>query len=178
METKSNESLVAELEASVTTGQRITPFLWFADRAEEAINFYTSVFRDSAIMNIHRLPAEAPGKEGRMLTATFRLKGLEFMILEAGPMFEHTPAISFFVHCKTQEEVDHLWEVLTANGGEKGQCGWLKDRFGVSWQIVPDALGELMGAPDRAKAANVMNAMMKMTKLDIAALRAAYDSQS
>jgi predicted 3-demethylubiquinone-9 3-methyltransferase (glyoxalase superfamily) len=159
------------------SGQRITPFLWFPDRAEEAIKFYTSVFKEAEVIDIHRLPAEAPGKEGRMLTATFRLKGLEFMILEAGPMFDFTPAISFFVHCETQEEVDYLWEQLTSDGGKESRCSWLVDKFGVSWQIVPNALGRLMGDPDRVKAARVMEAMMKMNKIDIAALEKAYDGK-
>lgn len=163
---------------TITTGTakpRVTPFLWFADRAEEAVNFYTSVFNDSAIVNMHRLPAEAPGKEGRMLTATFRVKGAEFMILEGGPMFEFTPAVSFFVHCETQEEVDFLWDKLTAEG-VPNRCGWLTDKFGVTWQIVPDALGRLMGDPNPIKARAVQEAMMKMVKLDSAALQNAYDN--
>lgn len=163
--------------AENTAAQRITPFLWFADRAEEAINFYASVFKDSAIVNISRLPAEAPGKEGRMMMATFRLKGLEFMILEGGPMFEFTPAVSFFVHCETQEEVDELWDKLTADGGKPSQCGWLNDKYGVTWQIVPDALGRLMGDPNPVKGRNVQQAMMKMVKLDVAGLQEAYDRE-
>jgi predicted 3-demethylubiquinone-9 3-methyltransferase (glyoxalase superfamily) len=159
-----------------TSAQRITPFLWFKDRAEEAINFYTSVFKDAEIVNISRLPTEAPGKAGRMITATFRLKGLEFMILEGGPMFQFSPAVSFFVHCETQEEIDFLWDKLTAEG-KPSQCGWLDDKYGITWQIVPDALGELMGDPDPVKAKNVMNAMMQMVKLDIAGLRAAYERE-
>ena len=158
----------------ISTEQRITPFLWFADRAEEAINFYTSIFSDAEVVDIHRLPAEAPGKEGRMITATFRLKGLELMVLEGGPMFDLTPAVSFFVHCETQEEVDHLWNAL-GEGGKDIQCGWLTDKFGITWQIVPDALGRLMGDPNRAKAAAVQQAMMKMGKIIIADLEAAYE---
>jgi len=158
----------------VSTEQRITPFIWFADRAEEAIKFYASVFSDAEVVDIHRLPAEAPGKEGRMVTATFRLKGLEFMVLEGGPMFELTPAISFFVHCETQEEVDHLWDAL-GEGGKHIQCGWLTDKFDVTWQIVPDALGRLMSDPNRAKATAVQEAMMKMEKIIIADLEAAYE---
>jgi len=158
----------------ISTEQRITPFLWFADRAEEAIKFYASVFSDAEVVDIHRLPAEAPGKDGRMITATFRLKGLEFMVLEGGPMFEITPAISFFVHCETQEEVDHLWDAL-GEGGKYIQCGWLTDKFGITWQIVPDALGRLMGDPNRTKAAAVQQAMMKMGKIIIVDLEAAYE---
>jgi predicted 3-demethylubiquinone-9 3-methyltransferase (glyoxalase superfamily) len=157
-----------------TTAQRVTPFLWFADRAEEALNFYKSIFKDAEITGVQRLPAEAKGKEGRMLTATFRLNGLEFMILEGGPMFEFTPAISFFVHCKTQEEVDHFWDGL-GEGGKYIQCGWLTDKFGITWQVVPDALGRLMGDPNRAKAKAVQEAMMKMGKIVIAELEAAYE---
>jgi len=165
METKSN-----------STAQRVTPFLWYADRAEEAINFYMSIFRDSEIDSISRLPAEAPGKEGRMFMATIRIKGLELMILEGGPLFEFTPAVSFFVHCAEQEEVDFLWDKLTGDGGKPSQCGWLVDKYGVSWQIIPDALGRLMGDPNRAKAGAVQQAMMKMIKLDGNALQAAFDA--
>lgn len=155
------------------TRQRVTPFLWFEDKAEEAINFYKSVFNDFEVISMHRLPAEAPGKEGRMLTATIRIKGLELMILEGGPMFQFSPAISMFVHCETQQEVDHLWNALTAEG-KPNQCGWLDDKYGITWQIVPDALGRLMGDPNRKKAVAVQQAMMKMGKLDAAALQEAY----
>jgi predicted 3-demethylubiquinone-9 3-methyltransferase (glyoxalase superfamily) len=154
--------------------QRITPFLWFADRAEEAVNFYTSIFKDAEVVGMNRLPAEAPGKEGRMLTATIRLNGLELMILEAGPMFKFSPATSFFVHCATQEEVDYLWDALTAEG-TPSRCGWLDDKYGVTWQIVPDALGRLMSDPNPVKAQAVQQAMMQMVKLDAAALQEAYD---
>jgi len=154
--------------------QRITPFLWFKDSAEEAIKFYTSVFKDSAIVNMHRLPADI-GPGANMLTATFRIKGVEFMVLEGGPIFEFTPAISFFVHCETQEEVDHLWDKLTSDGGKESQCGWLEDKYGISWQIIPDILGRLMGDPDRVKAGRVMQAMLTMRKIDSAALQRAYD---
>jgi len=161
---------------SNSTAQRITPFLWYADHAEEAINFYMSIFKDSQVVSMNRLPDEAPGKEGRMLTATIRIKGLELMILEGGPLFEFTPAISLFVHCAEQDEVDFLWEKFIANGGKPSQCGWLDDKYGVTWQIVPDALGRLMGDPNPVKARAVMHAMMKMIKLDSAALQAAYDA--
>ena len=154
--------------------QSVTPFLWYADHAEEAINFYMSIFKDSQIVSISRLPDEAPGKAGRMLTATIRIKGLELMILEGGPLFEFTPAISLFVHCAEQEEVDFLWVKFIANGGKPSQCGWLDDKYGVTWQIVPDALGRLMGGPNPIKARAVMHAMMKMIKIDVAGLQKAY----
>jgi predicted 3-demethylubiquinone-9 3-methyltransferase (glyoxalase superfamily) len=153
--------------------QMITPFLWFDGKVEEAINFYTSIFPNSEIVNTHRLPGNAPGGTGKILTGTFKLNGLEFMILDGGPMFKFNESISFFVKCETQEEVDHLWNALTADGGKESQCGWLKDKYGVSWQIVPDALGKLMGDPDPRRAQNVMQAMMKMGKLNIAELKAA-----
>ena len=155
--------------------QNITPFLWFDGRVEEAVNFYTSVFKNSEIINQHRLPAEVPGQNGKVMTATIRLSGVEFMLLDAGPQFKFTEAVSFFVKCEMQEEVDDLWDALTANGGKGGRCGWLKDKYGVSWQIIPNALGRLMGDPDPLKARNVMQAMMQMDKIEIAGLEAAYE---
>eukprot|EP01037_Dinobryon_pediforme_P003732 gene3732-3778_t len=160
---------------SIQVSQQITPFLWFDGRVEEAIELYTSVFPNSHVLNINRLPAEVPGHNGKIITAAFVLNGVEFMILDGGPQFKLNESVSFFVKCETQEEVDHLWNSLTADGGKESRCGWLKDKFGVSWQIVPNVLGRLMGAPDRARAQNVMQAMMKMAKLDIAGLQAAYD---
>jgi predicted 3-demethylubiquinone-9 3-methyltransferase (glyoxalase superfamily) len=157
------------------TTQQITPFLWFDGRVEEALNFYTSVFPNSEIVNMNRLPGEVPGHSGKVMTATFRLNDVEFMILDGGPMFKFNEAVSFFVKCETQTEVDHLWNSLTADGGQPSQCGWLKDQYGVSWQIVPNALGRLMGNPNPAKAQNVMKAMMQMGKLDIAALEKACE---
>jgi predicted 3-demethylubiquinone-9 3-methyltransferase (glyoxalase superfamily) len=151
--------------------QMITPFLWFDGKVEEAINFYISIFPNSEIINTHRLPGEA----GKILTGTFRLNGVEFMILDGGPLFKFNESVSFFVKCETQQEVDHLWNALTADGGQESRCGWLKDKYGVSWQIVPNALGELLSDPDPQKAQNVMQAMMKMGKLNIAELQAAYD---
>jgi len=159
-----------------TAGQRITPFLWFNGRVEEAVNFYTTIFKDAQILNMSRLPGETPGVQGKAQMATFRINGLEMMILDGGPLFTPTPAISFFVKCETQEEVDYYWEKLS-DGGTLSQCGWLDDKFGISWQIVPNALGRLMGDANPVKAKNVMNAMMKMIKLDIATLQAAYDSE-
>ena len=158
-----------------SNAQNITPFLWFDGRVEEAINFYTSIFPDSEVINMNRLPGEVPGRVGKVMTGSFRLNGSEFMILDGGPMFTASPAISFFVKCETQQDVDHYWEKLPADGGSTSQCGWLTDKFGITWQIVPNALGELMYKTDPAKAQNVMKAMMKMTKLEIAALKKAYD---
>ncbi|WP_245845619.1 VOC family protein [Mucilaginibacter xinganensis] len=157
-----------------TTGQAITPFLWFNGNVEEAVTFYTTIFKDSRVGHLHRLPAEAPGKSGKIITGNFFLNGMEFMILDGGPQFTLTPAISFFVKCETQEEVDHYWEKLS-EGGKKDRCGWLTDQFGVSWQIVPNALGRLMGGPNPEKSGRVMNAMMKMNKLIIADLEQAYN---
>jgi predicted 3-demethylubiquinone-9 3-methyltransferase (glyoxalase superfamily) len=163
--------------AGNTDTQQITPFLWFDGKVEEAVNFYTSVFKNSEVVNINRLPAEVPGHSGKVMMATMRLNGVEFMLLDGGPMFKFTEAISFYVKCETQEEVDDLWNKLTADGGQESQCAWLKDKYGVSWQIVPNALGRLMGDPNRVKAGNVMKAMLQMKKIDIAALQAAYDKE-
>jgi predicted 3-demethylubiquinone-9 3-methyltransferase (glyoxalase superfamily) len=164
-------------ETNISSPQKITPFLWFDGRVDEAVNFYSAVFENSEVLNISRLPEEAPGREGKALMATIRLCGLEFMLLDGGPMFKFTEAVSFFVHCETQEEVDTYWNKLTADGGQESKCGWLKDKFGLSWQIVPNALGRLMGDPNRKKAGHVMNAMLQMTKIDIAVLQAAYDRE-
>jgi predicted 3-demethylubiquinone-9 3-methyltransferase (glyoxalase superfamily) len=154
--------------------QKITPFLWFDDQAEEAVNFYTSIFKNSRIGSISRYGEEGPGGKGKVMTATFQLDGQEFMALNGGPVFTFSPAVSFFVNCETQEEVDELWERLS-EGGEKGQCGWLKDKFGVSWQIVPTILGELLNDPDAEKASRVTKAMLQMNKLDIKILKQAYE---
>jgi predicted 3-demethylubiquinone-9 3-methyltransferase (glyoxalase superfamily) len=154
--------------------QKITPFLWFNDQAEEAMNFYTSIFKNSRIISVSRYGEGGPGPQGSVMTATFELDGQEFMALNGGPLFTFTEAISFFVNCETQAEVDELWGKLT-EGGEESQCGWLKDKFGLSWQIVPSVLGELLNDPDAEKAGRVMNAMLKMKKIDIAGLRAAYE---
>ena len=152
--------------------QKITPFLWFNDNAEEAMNFYSSIFKNAKIGNVNHYPEGVPGFAGKVSTATFQLEGQEFMVLNAGPKFKFTEAISFFVNCETQEEVDDLWAKLSA-GGEEQKCGWLKDKFGLSWQIIPSALGKLMGDKDRAKANRVMMAMLQMTKIDIAGLQRA-----
>ena len=157
--------------------QKITPFLWFDNQAEEAVNFYTSIFTDSSIEQIARYGDEGPGEKGSVMTVTFRLFGQEFMALNGGPYFTFSPAISFFVHCDTQKEVDWFWEKLS-EGGEKEQCGWVKDKFGVTWQIVPTILGELLGDSDPEKARRVTQAMLQMNKLDIARLKQAYESDS
>ena len=153
--------------------QKITPFLWFNGEAEEAMNFYTSVFKDSKIVEVSRMPEGGPGPAGSVVTGKFELAGQEFMALNGGPEFKFTEAISLFVSCETQEEVDYYWEKLSASP-EDEQCGWLKDRYGLSWQIIPTALGELMGDPDPAKASRVMQAMLQMKKIDIARLQEAH----
>lgn len=155
--------------------QKITPFLWFNDNAEEAMNFYTSIFKNAKVKNASHYPEGFPGvMGGKLMTATFELEGQEFMVLNGGPMYQFTEAISFFVKCRDQEEVDHFWNALLADGGQESRCGWLKDKYGLSWQIIPDALGRLMGDSDRAKAGRVMNAMMQMVKIDVAKLEEAY----
>jgi len=154
--------------------KKITPFLWFDGKAEEAMNFYVSVFRNSSIGSVSRYGEAGPGAKGTVMSATFQLDGQDFMALNGGPHFTFTPAISLFVNCETQQEVDELWEKLSS-GGEKGQCGWLKDRYGLSWQIIPSALGKLLQDKDPRKASRVMNAMMQMTKIDISRLKQAYE---
>jgi predicted 3-demethylubiquinone-9 3-methyltransferase (glyoxalase superfamily) len=148
--------------------QKITPFLWFDGRAEEAMNFYVSIFRNSKVGNVTRA-----GPNGPVFSVTFTLEGQEFFALNGGPQYSFTPAISLFVNCETQQEVDELWRKLT-DGGSEEPCGWLRDRFGLSWQIIPSALGRLMGDKDREKANRVMQAMLKMKKIDIAGLERAY----
>ncbi len=154
--------------------QKITPFLWFDDKAEEAAKFYTSVFKNSKIMSVTRYGTAGPGPQGKVMSVTYELAGQEFIALNGGPHFTFSPAISFFVHCETQQEIDELWQQLSA-GGEQQQCGWLKDKFGVTWQIVPTVLGQMLQDKDARKAKNVMNAMLKMIKLDINDLRRAYE---
>ena len=153
---------------------KITPFLWFDNQAEEAMNFYVSIFKNSKTGTITRYGEGAPVAKGTVMTATFQLDGQEFMALNGGPLFKFTEAVSFFVNCETQEEVDELWEKLSA-GGEPGRCGWLKDKFGLSWQIIPTALGEMLQDKDPEKSKRVMQAMLQMNKLDIAALKRAYE---
>lgn len=154
--------------------QRITPFLWFDNQAEEAMNFYTSIFKNSKIKEVARYSEVGPGPEGSVMTATFELDGLEFVALNAGPRFKFTEAISFVINCQNQEEVDYYWEKLT-EGGEESRCGWLKDKFGLSWQVVPTALTELMQDKDQEKANRVMEAMLKMDKIIIHELEEAYE---
>ena len=153
--------------------QKITPFLWFNGQAEEAMQFYTSVFPDSRVVDVMRYGDAGPGPKGSVMSCTFELEGQAFIALNGGPMFQFSPAISFFVKCATQAEVDALWAKL-ADGGRVQQCGWLQDRYGVSWQVVPTVLGTMLQDADRAKSSRVMKAMMKMVKLDIAALERAY----
>lgn len=152
---------------------KITPFLWFDSNAEEAVNFYVSVFKNSKIENISRYGDAGPGPKGSVMTATFQLDGQHFMALNGGPHYKITPAISFMVNCESQAEVDELWDKLVA-GGQPMACGWLTDRFGVSWQITPRILNELLRDKDPAKAQRVMQAMMQMIKIDIQALKDAY----
>lgn len=156
--------------------QTITPFLWFDNQAEEAANFYVSIFKNSAILNVSRYPEGGPAPAGSAMSVSFQLDGLEIQALNGGPMFRLTEAFSLYVNAGTQAEIDDLWEKLTSGGGEPSQCGWLKDKYGLSWQIVPPVLGELLGDPDPAKAGRVMEAMLAMTKIDIAALHAARDA--
>jgi predicted 3-demethylubiquinone-9 3-methyltransferase (glyoxalase superfamily) len=153
--------------------QKITPFLWFDDKAEEAMNFYTSVFKNSKIVSVTRYGGAGPGSKGTIMTAAFQLEGQDFVALNGGPLFKFTEAISFVVECETQEEVDEFWEKLSG-GGQPGRCGWLKDKYGLSWQIVPNVLGEMLNDSDPAKSERVMNAMLQMDKLDIKTLEQAY----
>jgi predicted 3-demethylubiquinone-9 3-methyltransferase (glyoxalase superfamily) len=156
--------------------QKITPSLWFESQAEEAARFYCEVFDNSRILEIARMPVEAPGAEGPVLTVRFELEGLEFTALNGGPEFQFTEAVSFQVSCSDQAEVDRYWNALTADGGEESQCAWLKDRFGLSWQIIPTALPRLLGSRDPERAASVMRAMLKMRKIVVADLEAAYEN--
>ena len=153
--------------------QKITPFLWFDGKAEEAMNFYVSIFKNSKIASVTRGGDAGPGRKGTVISATFQLDGQEFIALNGGPHFKFTEAISLFVNCETQKEVDDLWEKLAA-GGEKQRCGWLKDKFGLSWQIIPSILGELLHDKDPKKSKSVMEAMLEMDKIDIARLREAH----
>ena len=157
--------------------QKITPFLWFDNQAEEAMNFYVSIFKNSRVGDIVRYGDTCPGPKGQVMTADFVIAGQQFIGLNAGPQFKFTEAISFFVDCKTQEEVDELWNKLISDGGEESMCGWLKDKYGLSWQIIPSALGEMMGDKDPEKAQRVVQAMLKMNKIIIADLKQAYDGK-
>lgn len=152
----------------MTIKQKISPCLWFDTQAEEAAKFYTSVFKNS------KITGTIPGPDGKPIVVTFVLDGVEVQALNGGPSFDFNEAVSLFVYCETQTEVDDLWSKLTAEGGEESMCGWLKDKYGLSWQIVPTVIGELFSHPDREKAGRAMQAMMKMRKLDIAKLKAAF----
>jgi predicted 3-demethylubiquinone-9 3-methyltransferase (glyoxalase superfamily) len=159
--------------------QKITPFLWFDDQAEEAVNFYVSLFQNSKIGRIFRYTKEAAQKTGRpvgsVLTIEFEIEGQKFVALNGGPLFKFNESISFVVNCETQEEVDYFWETLTANGGEESACGWLKDRFRVSWQVVPTVLIDMLHDPDPAKSGRVMESVLQMKKIDIKTLKDAYE---
>ena len=154
--------------------QKITPFLWFDGNAEEAANFYISIFKNSKMGKISRYGDAGPGPKGSAMSVTFQIEGQEFFALNGGPQFKFTPAISFFVNCETQQEVDELWEKLSA-GGRTDRCGWLQDKFGLSWQIIPTVLGQLLGDKDPQRAKRAMQAMLQMTKLDIKKLQQAAD---
>ena len=155
--------------------QKITPFLWFDNQAEEAANFYTSIFKNSKIGTVSRYGEAGPEPKGTVMLVTFELEGEEFIALNGGPLFKFTEAISLSVNCQTQEEVDELWEKLS-EGGEKGRCGWLKDKYGLSWQINPTVLGEMLNDKDPGKSNRVMRAMLQMDKIDIGKLKQAYGS--
>jgi predicted 3-demethylubiquinone-9 3-methyltransferase (glyoxalase superfamily) len=153
--------------------QKIKPFLWFDTQAEEAAKFYCSVFKNSKMLDVQRYPEGAPARAGSVMIASFELEGIPFVALNAGPQFKFTEAISFLVSTENQEETDYYWYKLTADGGQESQCGWLKDKFGLSWQITPRALMDLLSSPDRKKAARVMASMMTMRKINIAELERA-----
>jgi predicted 3-demethylubiquinone-9 3-methyltransferase (glyoxalase superfamily) len=154
--------------------QKITPFLWFDTQAEEAANLYVSIFKNSKILKIARYGEAGPGPAGSVMIVNFQIEGQEFIALNAGPRFKFTEAISFVINCQTQEDVDHYWNKLTADGGQESMCGWLKDKFGLSWQVTPTILGELMADKDAKKAQRVMQAMLQMKKIDISALKRAH----
>ena len=156
--------------------QKITPFLWFDSKAEEAMNFYVSVFKNSKVVRVSRYGEAGLGPKGTVMSATFQLDGQDFFALNGGPQFAFTPAISFFVNCETQQEVDEMWERLS-EGGKKERCGWLKDRYGLSWQIIPSVLGKMLQDPDAEKAGRVMQAMLQMDKIDIKRLKQAHEGE-
>jgi predicted 3-demethylubiquinone-9 3-methyltransferase (glyoxalase superfamily) len=157
--------------------QKITPFLWFDNQAEEAVNFYTSVFKNSKIGTVARYGESGPGPKGSVMTIMFELDGQDFMALNGGPIFKFTEAISLMVNCEDQEEIDYFWEKLSADGGKEVECGWLKDKYGLFWQVVPKILGELVQSKDPEKSERVMKALMQMKKLDIAQLKQAAEAE-
>ncbi|NLF11364.1 MAG: VOC family protein [Anaerolineaceae bacterium] len=156
--------------------QKITPYLWFEDQAEEAASFYTSIFKNSKINEISRYGEGGPGPAGSVMLVSFELDGQQFIALNGGPQFQFTEAISFVINCESQEEVDYMWDRLT-EGGEESMCGWLKDRYGISWQVVPTALPELLSAPDPEAQQRVMEVFLKMSKIDLPTLRLAYEGR-
>ena len=156
--------------------QKITPFLWFDGNAEEAMNLYVSVFKNSKVVSVTRYGEAGPGPKGTVMSATFQLEGQQFYALNGGPQYKFTPAISLFVSCETQQEVDDLWNKLSA-GGHKDRCGWLQDKYGLSWQIIPTVLGKMLQDKNPRKSQNVMKAMLQMDKIDIAKLKQAYEQQ-
>ena len=156
--------------------RKITPFLWFDNQAEEAMNFYVSIFKNSRVGSVNRYGDAGPGSEGAVMSATFELDGQPFMALNGGPLFKFNESVSFFVNCETQQEVDELWDKLIAGGGQPSRCGWLKDKYGLSWQIIPSALGKMIGDKSPKKSAAALNAMLQMSKIDINGLKKAYDA--
>ena len=186
MKTKNETTIAAKprkQQTVITKGnymQRVTPCLWFDNQAEEAVNFYVSVFENSQITHVARYGdagAQGSGRpKGSVMTVAFRLDGQEFLALNGGPYFTFTPAVSFIVNCETQDQIDDLWERLS-DGGETQQCGWLKDKYGVSWQVVPAALGQMMQDEDPEKSDRVMKALLQMTKIDIKGLKRAYEKE-
>jgi predicted 3-demethylubiquinone-9 3-methyltransferase (glyoxalase superfamily) len=156
--------------------KKIIPFLWFDDKAEEAAKFYVSIFKNSRIGTVTRYGESGPGPKGKAMSVIFQLDGEEYYALNGGPMFKFTEAISLFINCETQEEVDELWEKLS-EGGQKSQCGWLKDKYGLSWQVIPTALGKYLQDKDPEKSKRVMQAMLQMTKIDIMKLKQAYEGR-
>ena len=161
----------------IKSGQKITPFLWFDGQAEEAANLYTSIFENSRILDVSRYGEVGPGEKGSVMTVSFELEGQKFVGLNGGPHYKFTPAISFYISCETQEEVDYFWERLLEGGGKPSQCGWLTDKFGVSWQVIPDALIEFLQDENREKAQRVMEAMLQMVKIDVKKLKEAYEQK-
>jgi predicted 3-demethylubiquinone-9 3-methyltransferase (glyoxalase superfamily) len=166
-----------KISAQKPSAQKITPFLWFDGNAEEAMNFYVSLFKNSKIVSVSRYGEAGPGPKGTVMAATFQLAGQQFHSLNGGPQYKFTEAVSLYVNCESQEEVDDLWEKLS-KGGQKSRCGWLKDKFGLSWQVIPSALGQMLRDKDPEKAKRVMNAMLQMDKIDIKRLKQAYDNKS
>jgi predicted 3-demethylubiquinone-9 3-methyltransferase (glyoxalase superfamily) len=162
---------------AVPSKQKLTTFLWFDDDAEEAIRLYCSIFKNSKVLSETRWGDGGPLPKGTLMSARFQLEGQEFMALNGGPLYHFSEAISLFVSCETQEEIDGYWDKLTAGGGKPGQCGWLEDKFGLSWQVVPSSLGEMLGDKDAGKAKRVTEAMLQMKKLDLRRLKQAYDQR-